>query len=284
MSPTVLASQSAIAMGPSTAQAQFPASFDLSSLDGTNGFVINGIDAADYSGLSVSGAGDVNGDGIDDLIIGASGADSNVNSEAGESYVIFGQNNGFSASFDLSDLDGTNGFVINGIDESDRIGESVSGAGDVNGDGIDDLIIGAANADPNGNSTAGESYVVFGRDSGFSSSLNLSTLDGTNGFALNGINEFDLSGYSVSGAGDVNGDGFDDLIIGASLADPNGNDSAGQVYVVFGQSGAFSSSLDLNTLDGSNGFVLNGIDALDCSGRAVSGAGCLLYTSDAADE
>ena len=170
----------AIAIAPSAAQAQFPASFELSALDGTNGFVINGIDANDYSGASVSDAGDVNGDGVDDVIIGS----------RRESYVVFGNNSGFPSSLDLSTLDGTNGFVINS-------GGSISGAGDVNGDGIDDLII----------STNGKSYVVFGNNSGFPSSLDLSTLDGTNGFVMTN------SGFRVRGAGDVNGDGFDDVII-----------------------------------------------------------------------
>ena len=73
-------------------------------------------------------------------------------------------------------MDGTNGFVINGIDARDNSGRSVSNAGDVNGDGIDDLIIGAEGADPNGNSYAGETYVVFGSDS-FGNTLNLSSLN-----------------------------------------------------------------------------------------------------------
>jgi len=76
--------------------------------------------------------------------------------------VVFGNDGGFPASLELSSLDGTNGFVLNGIDEDDFSGFSVSGTGDVNGDGIDDLIIGARGADPFGES-AGESYVVFGR-------------------------------------------------------------------------------------------------------------------------
>ena len=82
--------------------------------------------------------------------------------------------------FELSSLDGPNGFVINGIDAGDNSGFSVSAAGDVNGDGIDDIIIGAQFADPNGSSAAGESYVVFGSDSGFGASLELSALNGTN--------------------------------------------------------------------------------------------------------
>jgi len=207
----------------------FSSSLDLSTLDGTNGFVINGIDAQDFSGRSVSGAGDVNGDGFDDVIIGAPGFG------RGESYVVFGNSSGFSASLDLSTLDGTNGFTINGIGGSDRSGTSVSSAGDFNGDGIDDLIIGTGFADRNGNIDVGESYVVFGQSGGFASSLDLNTLDGTNGFIINGIDQNDRSGGSVSRAGDVNGDGFDDLIIGASGGDPNGNSGAGESYVVFGR-------------------------------------------------
>ena len=241
--------------------AGFSQSFDLDSfnLDGNTGFQVNGVGANDESGNSVSGAGDVNGDGIDDVIIGAR--------LAGESYVVFGSNDGFSSSLFLEDLDGASGFVIDGA------GSSVSGAGDVNDDGIDDLIIGAPTADPNGNFNAGESYVVFGSNVGFSPSLNLSSLDGTNGFVINGIDGEDVSGASVSGAGDVNGDGIDDLIIGAPTAFFSGSDRAGESYVVFGSDGGFSSPFNLSSLDGTNGFQINGAVADDRSGVSVSGAG-----------
>src|SRR6476469_6635404 len=111
----------------------------------------------------------------------------------------------FGPTFNLSDRNGSNGFALNGIAERDNSGESVSSAGDVNGDGFDDLIIGAASAAPNGINAAGQSYVVFGSNSGFGASFNLSTLDGSNGFAINGIAEGDFSGFSVSSAGDING-------------------------------------------------------------------------------
>ena len=241
----------------------------LSTLDGTNGFRIDGVDGFDQSGFSVSGAGDVNGDGFDDVIVGAHfGNAGGYNS--GESYVVFGSNQGFASSLDLSALDGSNGFRLAGIDADDQSGVSVSAAGDVNGDGIDDVIVGAFAADAGGYGS-GESYVVFGSDQGFASSLDLSTLDGSNGFRIDGIDAGDFSGVSVSGAGDVNGDGIDDVIIGASFADEGGGDS-GESYVVFGAS-AFASSLDLSALDGSNGFRIDGIDADDESGIFVSGAG-----------
>ncbi|MHC5736640.1 hypothetical protein [Nostoc sp.] len=244
--------------------------FNLSTLNGTNGFAINGINPGDKSGVSVSSAGDINGDGIDDLIIGASGADPN-GSSSGQSYVVFGSKEGFDAQLNLSTLNGTNGFAINGINTYDASGRSVSSAGDINGDGIDDLIIGAYNAFPNG-IQSGQSYVVFGSKEGFNAQLNLSTLNGTNGFAINGINTYDASGLPVSSAGDINGDGIDDLIIGAPGADLNGN-SSGQSYVVFGSKEGFDAQLNLSTLNGTNGFAINGINPGDFSGLSVSSAG-----------
>ncbi len=251
----------------------FNASLELSELNGNNGFVIAGVNQGDRSGLSVSDAGDVNGDGIDDLIIGADNADPNNNNNAGSSYVVFGSANGFTNQVDLSTLNGNNGFVIEGVNSNDLSGSSVSSAGDVNGDGIDDVIIGARNADPNNNSNAGASYVVFGSANGFNPNVELSALDGNNGFVIAGVNQGDLSGFSVSSAGDVNGDGIDDLIIGARNADPNNNSNAGESYVVFGSANGFNNQLDLSTLNGNNGFVIEGVNSGDLSGSSVSSAG-----------
>ncbi|MEH1947375.1 MAG: hypothetical protein V7K77_10525, partial [Nostoc sp.] len=247
----------------------FGASFNLSSLNGSNGFVIN----TDFSSSSVSSAGDINGDGIDDLIIGAESASPNGRNRAGESYVVFGSNSGFGASFNLSSLNGSNGFVIKGIDAGDRSGSSVSSAGDINGDGFDDLIIGAFGADPNGQPYAGSSYVVFGSNSGFEASFNLSSLNGSNGFVINGIGANDGSGVSVSSAGDVNGDGFYDLIIGTNSIDYGSQFQAGRSYVIFGRSTGFGAGFNLSSLDGSEGFAINGINSGDRSGSSVSSAG-----------
>ena len=199
-------------------------------LDGANGFTLTGIDPYDRSGASVSSAGDVNGDGYDDLIIGARFADSNVRN-SGETYVVYGGASvtGTDGALALSALDGTNGFTLTGIDRNDFSGGSVSSAGDVNGDGYDDLIIGAFRADPDGKNSAGETYVVYGgaHAPGTGGALSLSVL-GANGFTLTGVDAFDQSGRAVSSAGDVNGDGYDDLFIGAPLAEPHGESGTGE--------------------------------------------------------
>ena len=239
--------------------------------DGTNpgGFVINGVAGNDQSGFSVSGAGDVNGDGFDDLIVGAY-YDSPNGNYSGASFVVFGKTDG--SVVDLSDIEsGTNsgGFVINGVSEYDESGYSVSSAGDVNGDGFDDLIVGAANDDPNG-TASGASFVVFGKTDG--SAVELSDVEeGTGGFVINGVAVGDTSGYSVSSAGDVNGDGFDDLIVGARNDDPNGN-ASGASFVVFGKTDG--SAVELSDVEnGTGGFVINGVAAYAQSGSSVSSAG-----------
>src|SRR5262245_15734114 len=251
--------------------AQFPANIDLSTLDGSTGFKLSGAAADDTSGMSVASAGDVNGDGFADLIVGAYGAAPNGNGYSGASYVLFGKASGFAPNIDLSTLDGTTGFKLSGAAADDFSGRSVASAGDVNGDGFADVIVGAPGADPHG-AESGASYVVFSQASGFAAHIDLSTLDGTTGFKLSGAAADDKSGSSVASAGDINGDGFADVIVGAFAADPHGNYS-GASYVVFGQASGFAANIDLSTLDGTTGFKLSGAVAYDSSGRSVASAG-----------
>ncbi len=205
---------------------------------------------------------------IDDLIIGAPNANSNDRNNSGTSYIVFGTTEGFASTIDISTLDGINGFTVIGATEGNLSGRSVSTAGDINSDGIDDLIIGAPNANSNGENF-GAAYIIFGKNS-FSSNttIDLSNLDG-NGFVINGLTAEDRLGFSVSNPGDINNDGFDDLIIGAPNAYTDSNGKPGQTYIVFGQSD-FDSSFDLSSLDGSNGFFINGQSIEDYSGFSVS--------------
>jgi hypothetical protein len=246
----------------------FPDTLNLSRLTDSIGLVINGVESVDYSGKSVRGAGDVNGDGMDDLIIGAPFVARDTNVNVGESYVVFGTPN-FGDTLELSDLNGSNGFVIPGSREAEFSGIAVNGLGDVNGDGIDDIML--ANYRDFGDSI--ETYVVFGANT-FNDTLDLSTLNGMNGFVTYGLPRPGLGldwGVPFDGAGDVNGDGIDDFIMGS----PYDNDYAGVSYVVFG-SNAFGDSLFLPELartSGNNGFVLSGKKEGDFSGAAVAGAG-----------
>jgi hypothetical protein len=173
--------------------------------------MLNGINANDRNGWSVASAGDVNGDGLADIIIGMPTNDTNGNN-AGAAYVVFGDSSGTVA--DLTDiLAGSGGFVINGESAGDEAGLAVSGGADVNGDGLADVVIGAPFADPNG-TESGKAYVVFGKSDTATVELSDITL-GTDsrGFVMNGTSEYDRAGGSLLLA-DVNGDGLADVVIG----------------------------------------------------------------------
>ncbi|MEB3265732.1 MAG: Ig-like domain-containing protein, partial [Cyanobacteriota bacterium] len=243
------------------------------ALGSGSGFVINGQCAADFSGFSVASAGDVNGDGLADLIVGARYGDPNTSTlnNAGRSYVVFGKTT--SAAVELSTIasGSGSGFVINGQGASDQSGFSVASAGDVNGDGLADLIVGAIKADPSSGTDAGRTYVVFGRTTSTAVELSTIALGSGSGFVINGQGASDQSGFSVASAGDVNGDGLADLIVGANKADPSSGTEAGRSYVVFGKT--TSTAVELSTIALGSGFVINGQCASDYSGVSVASAG-----------
>ena len=248
-----------------------PSSFLAARLDASGTF---------QAGTSVSSAGDVDGDGKDDILIGEPG----FNGVAGATYLVFGSYlETDPQTVDLANLGSNNGVRLDGIDASDESGKSVSSAGDVDGDGLDDILIGARFADPNG-TMSGETYLVFGKSlDGYGGYANADASDditltnggvdlgnlAAHGVRLDGIAANDNSGFSVSSAGDVDGDGKDDILIGAYKADG----SAGDTYLVFGSYLATNpGTVDLVSLGG-NGVRLDGIDANDKSGFSVSSAG-----------
>jgi hypothetical protein len=194
----------------------------------------DGASTADYFGRSVAAAGDVNNDGFDDVIVGADQADPGGLSAAGSAYIYSG-------------ADGSLLYRFDGSSDLDFFGRSVSGAGDVNGDGFADVIVGAYLADGNGFPHAGSAYVY----------------SGSTGLLLHqwhGNSDFGFFGYSVSSAGDIDSDGFDDLIVGAYDADPNGLYGAGSVYLFSGY-------------DGSTLYQLNGASDYDYFGYSVATLG-----------
>jgi len=201
---------------------------------GTLLYTFTGAAAADFFGYSVSGAGDVNNDGYADLIVGAQGNDAGGD-YAGRAYIYSGQT-------------GALLYTFIGKAAGDQFGFSVSGAGDVNNDGYADLIVGAIYNDAGG-TDAGRAYVYSGQT-------------GVLLYTFNGEAEYDVFGYSVSGAGDVNNDGYADLIVGALANDAGGTD-AGRAYVF--------SSQELCSYEELHAFT--GAAAYDNFGGSVSGAG-----------
>ncbi|MBA5249935.1 MAG: hypothetical protein FE834_10490 [Gammaproteobacteria bacterium] len=241
---------------------------------GKNGFVITGIARGGQGGIFAANAGDVNGDGITDLIIGASHSNGGNGVNSGISYVAFGTKS--TRAIDLSTIiadDSTAGFVIKGASAGDFSGYVVSSAGDINGDGVADMVIGAYETDSAGNK-AGKNYVVFGKT--INTTVELSEIEkGKGGFVIYDKAKADFSHHTIANAGDVNGDGLADLLIGDQHATADGKKWSGKSYVVLGKR-HLTHAMSLVSIDediGTGGFVIRGEAAGDQSGNAVSAAG-----------
>ena len=224
----------------------------LGALGPSAGFKIVGESPRDLAGSSVASAGDINGDDVDDLVIGAIG-NGEGGDNAGAVYVVFG-NKTESSDVVLGALRPADGFKIVGEAGQDLAGRSVAPAGDINGDGVDDLLVGAV-WNSEGGSRAGAAYVIFGKRGTFSN-ISLAGLQIADGFKIVGEAELDMAGESVSGAGDVNGDGIDDMMVGA-LGNAEGGHGAGAVYVIFGKKTLFS-KISLGALEAEDGFKIVG--------------------------
>ena len=212
----------------------------------------------DFAGTSVAGAGDVDGDGLDDILIGAFKNGESA-TQAGQTYLVLGKETGWSTDTLLGDADAS----FHGEGAGDWSGFDVAIVRDVDGDGLDDLLIGAYGNEETGAMT-GQTYLVLGRASGWAPDTNLNSADAS----FLGEAEDDQSGQAVAGAGDVDGDGLGDLIVGAPMNAEIGHE-AGQAYLVLGRSSGWTQDQILDTADAS----FQGEEASAQAGNAVAGVG-----------
>lgn len=225
--------------------------------------IISGADSNDNVGFSVSPAGDVNNDGFDDIIIGARNRYQSGNPYAGEAYIFYGG----------SSLTNKNGYpnllaeeadvILKGENAQDKFGSSVSWAGDFNKDGYDDVIVGAPLADGSGNAR-GRAYIFYGG----------AAMDSTADVTITGTANFDQLGFSLSRAGDMNGDGYGDVVTGAPLADVDtAGDNKGKAYIIYG-GGSVSSSIDLAGSSASV-TIMSGFEGYEHFGTSIGYGGDL---------
>lgn len=232
---------------------------DLAAL-GDQGFEIRGADIGDGA-CHGDILGDVNGDGLDDILVGAPGAD-NMGRDSGSAYVVYGRTSTHPVALALFDrgLQEDAGYRVDGQGSIDLFGESVGAAGDVNGDGIPDSLISA--------SFGGYVKVVFNEPVHGSRAP-----FGDNGADLGGYRitrpaDYRVSEHVVANAGDVNGDGVPDALIGV----PKGKESPGFASVIFGSSE--EEEVDVSH-PGDRGFRIQGRTNGESFGYAVTGAGDL---------
>ena len=217
-----------------------------------------GESAADNAGTTVAGAGDVNGDGYDDVLVGAPYSN-DAGLHAGEVYLVLGRAQGWAMDVSLSEAD----VSFLGEDTSDWAGyDTIASAGDVNGDGLDDIFVGVSNSDVD--DQRGQAYLWFGRTTGWGPNTPLSLADAS----FLGETTMDSAGYDLSGLGDVDGDGYDDLVI-ASPSNGEVGIHAGQSYLVLGKANGWAMGVSLEEANAS--FLGELID--DAAGLSVSGAG-----------
>ncbi|MEL6435989.1 MAG: integrin alpha, partial [Pseudomonadota bacterium] len=257
-----------------------------------DGVIIDGDSTSDFAARSVSAAGDINGDGIDDFIVNSPFGGDNA-SGSGEAYVIFGKTAGALGTqqgnqtvIDLTNLDPLDGFLLRGQSTGDNLGFPSAPVGDVNSDGFDDIIVSAVGVDNNGNAD-GAAFVLFGKNgSDFGTvgidgrrALDVTDIAPEDGFVISGDGggaDFFFLGRSVGGGGDVNGDGIDDVIVSMDR-DGSAGLAAGAALVIFGRQAEPFGDLvggqrviDSATVSADQGFLILGDRIGDNFGSSVA--------------
>jgi hypothetical protein len=260
-----------------------PADLDLNNIttsSAARGMRIDGAASGDQAGI-VGTPGDPNDDGIDDMIVGATGSSSLGRTFNGSAYLVYGEAVADPADLDLNNITtsaAARGMRMDGSATGEAAGISVAAAGDVNADGFDDIAVGGFAASPN-ELASGSAYVIYGRGVADPADLDLNEITSTaaaRGLRADGQTEFEQAGRSVGPAGDVNDDGIDDVIVGAPFASNFGGQGSGSAYVLYGQGTADLADLDLVDLDGSaaaRGLRIDGAASLDQAGTAATSSG-----------
>ncbi|MCJ8314909.1 MAG: hypothetical protein MJK11_18300, partial [Pseudomonadales bacterium] len=212
----------------------------------------------------ISEAGDLNGDGVDDFSVY-----SKINESDFGVSVFFGQTNLEGETLNVMSLDGENGFVMQEELYGDSTGIKTVSA-DLNQDGIDDLLI---NFSHDISTRVGRVYVLFGSSQPWSSSIDITKLNGDKGMVLMGGAVGDQTGLKVESLGDFNGDGIDDVLINSRKSEINSLSEVGQVFVVFGQAQIWPATMNLNEMTSQQGFSFTGINAGDYFGDGLAAVG-----------
>jgi hypothetical protein len=248
-----------------------------------DGFLIIGGSVGGHLGTSVTGAGDVNGDGFADILVGVPDATIGTLSTAGHVYLLFGH----SSATPFADFDGffspsiSVGLKIIGHNTNGRLGAAVSRAGDLNNDGLDDILLGSSGYAEDMILSSGAVFVVYGRrDMSPLAGLTLANITASSGLGCKILGPASIGAFggALSAAGDINGDGLPDFIVGSPSAIVRIT-RPGAAYVFFGRGYALA-DIDLREsgLASEHGFMILGSPASSIShvskfGYAVAGAG-----------